>query len=465
MLAMRAQKVTTSGILGVGFLLVFLLLCLASVELFNIREKFRAGVDPLPAATEGLQSITRVRVSIASFNNIMKDYAISGGGNDGQVIHSRVEATRDDLSEAIQALSQNPLIEKQTKLLDERTQRYLNAVENFLKWPSNQVRHQAAIYLSRDMQPIRNGTAMAIRDTERVLQGALDAASKAQLEARRQSFMRLLGMIVFAVFVAIFLAMMSLIYSRNLERASNRKLDELRRAGRALEQLSARLMNVQEEERRRLSRELHDGIGGTLTALRIEVSRARTLLTGAPEGLDRLKRAHSLAEEAVHTIRDISVLLRPPQLDDLGLDAAIRWLADEFTKRTAIPCQYSVEAMRENLPDAWKTCVYRIVQETLHNTEKHAMASLVRIRMEETQQFLLVQIEDDGRGFVMDEAATSDSRTGLGLLGMRERAQMLGGTLTIDSAPGHGTKVSVRLPVSPTSLPALKPKSAEALAG
>jgi signal transduction histidine kinase len=197
-----------------------------------------------------------------------------------------------------------------------------------------------------------------------------------------------------------------------------------------------------------------------LTLLRIEISHLGREGSLGPADQDRLQRARSLAEEAVRHTRDIALLLRPSHLDDLGLEAALQWHAEEFSRRTRIPCQFSAEGLHEQLPDAWKTCVYRIVQEALHNCEKHAAPIQVQVRVLQAPEHLSLEVRDDGVGFDLNESGAPLRSAGLGLLGMRERAAMLGGALSITSARGHGTTVRVDLPLAPLApMPAPVPAS------
>ena len=205
-------------------------------------------------------------------------------------------------------------------------------------------------------------------------------------------------------------------------------------------ELSGRLLAIQEEERKNLSRELHDGIGQTITALKMELARV-TPADGADR--ERLDRARRLAEEVLRTIRNISLLLRPTALDDLGLDAALRWHVDDFSRRTSIYCELDCSIPNEKLlPEALKTCVYRVVQEALNNCEKHAAPTRVSITIKYDTENLNVRIRDDGAGFHVGSAALS-----LGILGMRERAAMLGGSVQIESTTGAGTTVALSLPL------------------
>jgi len=191
---------------------------------------------------------------------------------------------------------------------------------------------------------------------------------------------------------------------------------------------------------------LHDEIGQSLALLQIEISHAQALLAAPHAELrDRLARARSLAQRIVQSIRNISGLLRPALLDDLGLVPALQFQLEDFLRRSGIQCEFTEDGVEDRLPDAVKTCVYRVVQEALHNCEKHSGARKVRVTVRQFQDSLVAEVEDDGCGF----ASTARRSTGLGLLGMRERSANAGGSLNIDSSPGQGTRIALRIPLAP----------------
>ena len=164
----------------------------------------------------------------------------------------------------------------------------------------------------------------------------------------------------------------------------------------------------------------------------------------------RLDRARDLAERTVQTVRNMSGLLRPALLDDLGLVPALHFQLEDFIRRSGIVCEFVEHGVPDNLPDAVKTCVYRVVQEALHNSEKHSAATKVKVSVRQYADRLVAEIEDNGRGFPLDRQGRPARSTGLGLLGIRERAGIAGGSLTIDSAPGRGTRIVLLLPVAAT---------------
>lgn len=229
-----------------------------------------------------------------------------------------------------------------------------------------------------------------------------------------------------------------------LERISAARFEEVEHARAALRELSARLIAVQESDRRSLSRELHDEIGQSLSALLLGIGNVAAILPtdGNADARAQLYDLRRLAERTVAAVRDMSLLLRPSMLDDLGLIPAVQWQAREVSRTSNVSVQVNAESVPEELPDEHRTCIYRIVQEALRNVVRHANAKHVRIGLDQNGKELLLTIQDDGHGFVPER------ERGLGLLGMEERVTHLHGSFRIESTPGVGTSVWVELPLS-----------------
>ena len=279
---------------------------------------------------------------------------------------------------------------------------------------------------------------------------ALDRAEMVNRYAtqRRNDLIAIFAVMGSIILISLLLASGHQKFRRDFQAESRQKFRDMAQARDSLEQLSGRLLRIQEDERRKISRELHDGIGQTLTALRMEIHQVHfSAIHGLNGGEERLLRARQLAEEAVRTCKDISLLLRPPLLDDLGLEPALAWLAEQFHRRTEIRCRFRAINLQELLPDEMRTCVFRIIQEALNNCEKHASPTEVAIVVEQSEEALCIYIEDNGSGFLLSEKNTPAMQAGLGILGMRERAVLLGGSLKIESAPGLGTKLKFTLPL------------------
>jgi signal transduction histidine kinase len=228
-----------------------------------------------------------------------------------------------------------------------------------------------------------------------------------------------------------------------LERTSTQRFEEVEQARGALRELSTRLIAVQESERRALSRELHDEVGQSLSAVLLGLSNVAATIS-AEENADIRSQIHDLrrlAEKTLAVVRDMSLLLRPSMLDDLGLIPALQWQAREISRTKNVAVQVHADELSADIPDEHKTCIYRIVQEALRNITRHAKAKNVEIRFCQEADALLLTIRDDGQGF------EPPREKGLGLLGMEERVRHLHGSFHIESSPREGTSIRVELPL------------------
>jgi signal transduction histidine kinase len=231
----------------------------------------------------------------------------------------------------------------------------------------------------------------------------------------------------------------------SLERETAEQQKATEQAEERLRLLSQQLVSSQEKERKALSRELHDEIGQLLTALRMELgSLERAHSSGAADFKTHLEQAKKLAESTLRTTRDIAMGLRPAMLDLLGLGPALEWQTREFSRRYDTPIQLAVDGDLKHLSDRQRTYLYRIVQEGLTNCARHAKAKSIRVQLQEADGKLAVAIEDDGVGFTQEDGVAY----GLGLLGITERVRELCGQVSIDSAPGKGTRIAVVLPLA-----------------
>ena len=214
-----------------------------------------------------------------------------------------------------------------------------------------------------------------------------------------------------------------------------------------LRMLAARVQEAREEERTALARELHDELGQTLTAVKLELGRATHALTQEPVSrhfVDRLQSLVGLVEIGIETVRRLSGELRPPALDHLGLPAAIKFEATAFSSRTGIRCHVKATRETTRLATEQQTMLFRIFQEALTNVVRHARASAVRVVLLERARSFELQIRDNGGG--ISDQAIRDPRS-IGLLGMRERANLVGGVFEIGGRRGKGTVVVVRVPL------------------
>ncbi len=218
---------------------------------------------------------------------------------------------------------------------------------------------------------------------------------------------------------------------------------ELLETNRQLQELSAAQNNVREQERTRIARELHDELGQLLTGIRMEVSWLGGRLPPEQSAIaDKVFSIKGQIDQTIASMRRISSELRPLVLDDLGFSAAASWYANQFSERTGLPVRLDLPAENPTQGGAVATALFRVLQESLTNVARHANASGIEIRLSRNGREWTLRIADDGEGFVHDPG----KRGSLGLVGMRERVQILGGRLTVGSAPGRGTVIEAVIP-------------------
>jgi signal transduction histidine kinase len=304
--------------------------------------------------------------------------------------------------------------------------------------------------LSAPVAPEARGQILTMRGELLDWSGQLNAWNNRQIhssdEALVSEFSRLqsslTGSLSIALGAGLLLVIASMAYILRLERQTRNRYRELAQSRHELERLSSRIVDAQEEERRSISRELHDEVGQSLGALLVDLGRLSTNLPAdGAEIRERIDHMKSLAERTVGTVRDIALLLRPSMLDDLGLVAALEWQGREVSRRSQMEVAVESANVSDDLPDEYKICVYRLVQEALNNAVRHSHARNAKVRVAGGASAIEIEVSDDGQGF--DPQRTR----GLGILGMEERVKRLGGSLTVKSAPGQGTVLKAELPL------------------
>jgi signal transduction histidine kinase len=249
----------------------------------------------------------------------------------------------------------------------------------------------------------------------------------------------------------------------NLEETVTQRTAELEAANQSLDKLTARLMKLQDEERRRIARELHDSMGQTLAALSMNLSTIGGDIARLLKTTSAVTDSAALVADMTTDIRTISYLLHPPLLDDAGLSSALRWYIEGFAERSGIKVDFNVPEDFERLPRDLETAIFRLVQECLTNIHRHSKSPVARIRVANSGGDVRVEVEDEGKGIAPEKQVEimSTGLPGVGVRGMRERLRQLGGSLEIKSAgAGQGTVVVAHLPVA--AMPA--PEIASAMA-
>lgn len=318
---------------------------------------------------------------------------------------------------------------------------YWNVLEKTSSWTPEERQRNRYRFFYEEVVPRR--TAM-LEIADQI--DALNAASLKQGDDGLSALFRrlqigLATMLVVTLAGGAALAWFTGFHIMELEREVQRRLEHSVEARTALQELSARSLRAQEDERRALSRELHDEVGQAFSTILMEIENLQDYIR-EPALEPRLRSIRGLAESGVNETRNMALLLRPSMLDDFGLLPALEWQGREAAKRTGLSVSISASELADQLPEEHKTCVYRVVQEALNNCARHAQATKVQVAVSGRLERIVLTVQDDGCGF--DAARVR----GLGLLGMEERVRHLGGDFSIDSSPGRGTRLNVQLPLA-----------------
>lgn len=241
----------------------------------------------------------------------------------------------------------------------------------------------------------------------------------------------------------------ALLAERRTGQERERLNTELQQQQKALAELLDRLVDTQEVERQRIARELHDATGQSLTAIALGLRGVQRILEERdPSTAGQLREVESFSTSALGELRRIIADLRPPQLDDLGLIPALRWYTQNFQERWGVACELQLAGESVRLAPEMETVIFRIVQEALSNVARHAQASRVTVILEQRPQAVAVTVQDDGLGFdPTAQNGAARTRNGWGLLGIQERARLMGGRCAIESSPGQGTQIRVWIPL------------------
>ena len=308
----------------------------------------------------------------------------------------------------------------------------------------------AATMLRRNVRPIRKDVLTLLDNLKQLQRASLlqhDAdVERLYAEARSRFVWIVGGALVLGLGAAWFAAWLI----AGLEREINRQRQAEMQSRHDLERLSARLVDAQEQERRNLARELHDEVGQALTAIKMSVGVALRTPGTHPRAHSALEEARSVADTTLQGVRDLSQLLHPSMLDDFGLPETVAAYLRSFSKRTGIRAQFSHEGGNDRMPPDVEVGLYRIVQEALTNVARHSGALWCSVSLCQGANEVELIVEDGGRG-ITPESNGADARRGLGLMGMRERAQTLNGRFVLTNRPEGGTRIVVTLPVGPSA--------------
>ena len=377
---------------------------------------------------------------------IVRDYLLEPEPGRAEAYRVSLEEARRQMESALESFRQQ-IEPDQTKYYSELStelSNYWEVLGPIFKWDAEQRRREGYAFLQDVVFPRRAAVTAIAGQIADFNERQLDAGNR-QVDHLLLEFQSRMAMILsLALILGAGMAGFSMWKILGLEDRAHAQYLEVVEARSQLKQLSARLVQAQEEERRVVSRELHDEVGQALSAVLVELRNlsAESAIRSDGQSLGHVETVKGLVENSVRVVRNMALLLRPSMLDDLGLIPALRWQAREVAKRTSMDVSVAAELASDDLPDEYKTCIYRVVQEALHNCSGHARATRVHIRVQQQLGRLALSIQDDGQGFDVRQTK------GLGLLGIEERVARLGGKCEIHTAPGSGTIVAIELPFS-----------------
>jgi signal transduction histidine kinase len=377
---------------------------------------------------------------------LVRDYLLDP--DTGKLASHRAEliAKRNSIQTQLDSLSARINPEERPRLdrLQIENEAYWDNLDPMFEWTAREKAEQSWVFLARKVLPHRDAVVALARELIVINNNTLEEERGRLRESQASLRYFLTRTLAFAIVLGMVVAGLTIYRVFVLERADALQRKKIEETQDDLRRLSQRLVQLQEGERRSLSRELHDQVGQTMTALGILLGSIEDLRTRDEDAFRRrLEDLKRLNADAMRNIRDLAMGLRPSMLDDIGLEAALQWQGRQFSRHTQVPCEVKVEGALDVLTDAHRTCIYRVVQEALTNCARHAKASHVLVSVSADEISLNLIVRDDGIGFDSD----SKSRGGIGLLGMRERVQALDGNLDISSSSRTGTTVYVQIPI------------------
>jgi signal transduction histidine kinase len=442
--------VSSRAVLWVGFGGLIALMALIAYSASHALERIESTNSQIRQGyLQRDELLNRLRATLYRTGIDLRDYLLHPDPEHAELRRKQILAAQQEMSSAIQQYrrdlpaAEKPAVDEMQHEVDD----FFGAVTPVLEWDADTRRVRANDFLRtvifpRNQQMLRLSERMRQMDV-RQLGSGVNRVAAVFSDFRREIVLTAALTILFGGV----LAAVSIGRVQVLERESEDRYRQVVQAREELHRLSGRLVALQEEERRNLSRELHDEIGQSMSALVVELGTLDAMMPGGDARVhEQLLRVKRLAETNVGVVRNMALLLRPSMLDDLGLVPALKWQARETARRTTLKVRVDAEDVSDSLPDEYRTCIYRVVQEALHNAARHSQAAHARVTVRQEGQEVRVTIHDDGRGF------QPRVEKGMGILGMEERVRHLGGAFHIESEAAKGTTVSIALPVQEATL-------------
>jgi signal transduction histidine kinase len=441
----RASFRSSRMALAIGFGGLIAIMTLAGLDALRSLQQFRRSDDQIRRHyLSQNHALNDIRSDVYVSGTYVRDYLLEADFERAEAYRIEFEGVRNQMESALESYGHElaPSEKLHYTALRATLTDYWEILTPIFQWDTAERRRSGYAFLRDQVFP-RRQNMLAIADRiAKINEQQLNAGNDQVVGLLLKFKNRLVITLVAALALGLGLAALCMYRILKLEMQVHARYEEVAEARTELKGLSARLVQAQELERRALSRELHDEVGQSLSAVLIELRNLSVgVATKSKEHLsERVETIKSLVEGTIRVVRNMALLLRPSMLDDLGLVPALKWQAREVSKRASIDVSVAAELGSDDFPDEYKTCIYRVVQEALHNVSTHAQASSVRIRVQQQPDRLTLSIQDDGNGFDNKQVK------GLGLLGIQERVTRLGGKCTVHSTPGTGTVLAVELP-------------------
>jgi signal transduction histidine kinase len=431
--------------IGLGSLLVLIVLSLLTVS--RKAQAIYSELDQLNTHHHNVDAkLRRLRSDVNLSGIFVRDYLLDVAREHASEYREQLaEFRQTNIETAAELRVLDPTHADRVDNLEALLDEYWQTFEPVFDWTATEKIFRSATFLRKEVVPRRDAILDIAAEIEQ-LNNANLAAQRAEVTQRQKAFRAdLQRLLSETVFLGIAVAIVAVFRLRTLERRSEEERSFAEDAERQMRELSQRLVATQEDERKNLSRELHDHVAQVLTALRMELGRIeRTRPAADPRTTASITECRRLVDQLFRTVRDLALGLRPSMLDDLGLQPALEWHIRDVTRRYGLDVQLDVQGDFDVLPDRHRTCVYRAVQEALTNCVRHSQARSVKVSVHGADNHLDVSVVDDGIGF-----HSARGRNGLGLRGIDERVKELNGTMRIGGAAGGGTRLEIRLPVRP----------------
>jgi signal transduction histidine kinase len=423
--------------LGLGSLVA--LIAVSMLALARKAQDIYVQLDELNSHHRRVEAnLRRLRSDLNLSGIFVRDYLLDVARDRAPEYRQQIAAFREANIATLAELKTLVRQDDQIASLQSKLDDYWQTFDPLFDWTTTEKILQSATFLRREVVPRREAALMLAQEIEE-LNNANLAAQRQEVATRHDAFRAELHRLQWQTLVlGLAVTVIVLVRLGVLERRSERAEQQMRA-------LSQQLVDTQEEERKNLSRELHDHVAQVLTGLRMELGRIERLsATTAPV----VAECKKLVDDMFRTVRNLALGLRPSMLDDFGLQAALEWHARDFMSRYAIDVELTADGDVDALPDTYRTCVFRVVQEAMTNCVRHAQATRIRIAVTSSAGQLQVSVSDDGRGL-----DASQQRQGLGLRGIDERVKELNGTMTIARDAPAGTTLRVRIPLPVTEAP------------